>query len=144
MSINTLTIKDYLFTINSASISQSKDEQGNFRWDINIEAEGRKVDGVLWSPKIYGENMKVDAPDLNNIVGKEIWIKEAYNYVSEEHLLKMYIFEHEDIWDSKIKFLARNGNKLLISWEGKCNIHWNDKYGENVPFKIETQMIIEE
>jgi hypothetical protein len=140
--MNTLKIKDRTFKIISASISEENDGERNNRWDISIRTEGKKIDGQNWAPAITGESIIVDAPSLEKIVGEEVVIKEPYDHDANEYLLTMYVFEHHEVWESRIKFLSKRENKLIINWTGKCNIYADDEYDENVPFEINTELTV--
>jgi len=142
--MQTLKIKDRAFKITLATISEKIENNGKKRWNLKIETEGEKYNDIMWAPSITGENMLVSAPELESIVGKEVEIKEAYNQEGQEYMLIMYVFEHHDTRENKIKFLSKNGNKLLVDWTGKCDIFWNDEYGENVPFSVEAELEITE
>lgn len=140
--MDTLKIKNLEFAITSASISEAKDHDGNTRWSISVKTGKKKIDGHIWQPSIQGENMLVNAPSLAKIIGKEIYIKDAYNHKTDEYLLSLYIFEHEDIWDSRIQFISREMDTLKVQWTGRCNIHWNEEYSENIPFQIDANLEI--
>ena len=134
-----LTIADLDFIIDCATIAESEDAEGQRRWDLWIGTAGRKMEfppygSFHWAPNIRGDSVRVQGPSFESIVGQTVLVPAAYDYERDEYLFTMYVFEHSDVFDSRIRFLDRQRGIFRIEWRGKCNIHFSKTYGESVPF----------
>lgn len=134
-----LTIADLDFVIDTATIAESTDPDGQRRWNVWIGTTARELDfpeygSFRWAPNIRGDSVRVQAPLFASIIGQTIHVPDAYDTERDEYLFSMYVFSHEDVFDSRIRFLERHGDTLRIEWQGKCNIHFDSTYGESVPF----------
>lgn len=140
-----LTIRDLDFKISSAVLKE-RESEGRRLWTVYIGTEEREIltpdlnppIPMTWAPNIRGEDAPVKAPPHDNIIGKTVQVPHAYNRGTGEYIFSMYIFSHEDVYDSKITFLNRRDSEDLISWTGKCNVGYNAEYGDGVPFSLKT------
>lgn len=105
---------------------------------IEIDMEEKWIDEAWWSPRIYHNNgitLEIDSwKKLENLTLK--WDSEVNERGEEAGYL--YVFEHEDVTSGQIQILERQGNKFKIRWTGKANVFWDEEYGEDVPFELET------
>ena len=136
-----LIIADLDFVVDSAQISERTDADGQRRWDVWIGTVERRLEhtpdqSFRWAPNIRGEWIRVEAPPLNDIVGKTISVPDAYDTTHDEYLFSMYVFEHSDVSSSMIRFVERRDDYLRVEWRGRCDIHFDATYGENIPFAL--------
>lgn len=133
--IGTLKIRDLEFEIVSASLVEvfSGDSRA---WDFHLWTKQRMLFDAPWAPDISGERIAVAAPPLSQIVGNSVEIPLAYNHETDEYLVTMYVFSHNEVYDSVLDFLERDGSRLLIRWNGKCTIRFGEDYGEDIPFVL--------
>lgn len=144
-----LIIKDLVFHIDSASLSEVKDKQSNRRWNLWIGTEPRELefDGMpwRWAPNIRGDEVRIQAPELSSILGSKLYFPNAYDRQSDEYLFSMYVFSHEDVYESEMVFLERSESSVRILWKGLCNLGFNSElgYGNGVPFALHANLSIE-
>jgi hypothetical protein len=144
-----LSIRDRDFRITSAELSEILVSQ-HPQWTLFIQTEEKEFiePGIVppipfrWAPNIRGESVSVDAPPLSQITGKTIKVPLAYDEKTDEYHFSMYVFGHEDVFDSEITFWEQRGSEFLITWTGKCNIHFDKLFGEDIPFALKTWMQI--
>ena len=127
MAVGKLKIGDKKLKIKSATISESFCKDGHPFWDIDVDA------GDI---RFYSEEMPVDAPGLDEIVGKTVEIEEEYDEYGEPNI-SVYFDEHQETWGHKIKFLARKGGKLWVKWTGVCE-HFRDE----LPFEMKVDFTV--
>jgi|GEM_PF-5200122 len=122
--MNTLSIKDYTFPVDMAKsyIHEYNLEQFGTIWtvwDLWVQTgEGPFADEGTFSGNIRCEQMLVTQGNLRSIIGKTIEIKDAYDYVTDEHLFTFYMLRHEGIKDNEITFEKIVDKKVCIHWKG--------------------------
>ena len=133
--MNQFRISDLEFDIDSASIRENL-SGGETRWDLTVETVEKLLFESRWSPNIRGEDVVVDAPPFDQILGKTVCVPLAYDHDTDEYLFSIYVFEHDDVFESSITFLEQKDSKFLINWKGLCHVNWDDKYGRDLPFEL--------
>ena len=139
-------ILDQEFDVKSAILKEYTDEDGDVIWNLNIETN----DNIsAWesdetsAPNVRCEGMLSRWGNIQALQGKTINVPEAYDTETDEYLFSLYVFEHEDVFDSNITFGEIENNTIPVKWVGKCNVNWNEKYSSNLPIEIETELRIE-
>ena len=133
----TFRLRDLEFEIDSASIEEDLSESKP-RWTLYIGTKERSLFDFRWAPNIRGEDVLVDAPPFSEIVGSTVKVPLAYDHDTDEYLFSMYVFQHDDVFDSSITFLERKDGKFLIHWKGLCHVNWGEEYRRDVPFEFKT------
>jgi hypothetical protein len=144
MAVGKLKIGDKKLKVKEATISESFCKDGHPFWTIEVETEEKKFreyPDYPWKFRFYSEDMPVDAPGLDEIVGCEVKIEEDYDEYGEENIT-MYFFEHQETWGHKIKFVGKKGDKLRAKWTGRCEMAWDEKYGDDVPFELQVDFTV--
>jgi hypothetical protein len=136
-------IADLKFDIQHATLDAFIDDiDFSVKWGIEIQTINKNISGHVWQPKAYSEIlMKTAAYEIKTwkqIIDKTISWNGCYNEETEEYRAALYIFEHEDIYDSVIKFTSLHGNGVGITWKAKCNVYWDEKYHSDLDLLIET------
>jgi len=141
--MNTLNIKDYTFSVDTAKsyIHEYNLEQFGSVWtvwDLWVQSgEGPFADEGTFSGNIRCERMLVTQGNLQSIIGKTIEIKDAYDYVTDEHLFTFYMLRHEGIKDNEITFEKIEGNKVYVHWKGVIEeLGFEGDYNTDVPFGL--------
>jgi hypothetical protein len=94
-------------------------------WMLNIPCEGADVviDGVthhFWQPKVYVESMTFSCRNWKELVGQHY-----LSTADDDDPPALYLYEHEDLDESDIHFVARQGILFDIDWK----FVWSDKKG---------------
>jgi len=143
MSIGMLQILDLDFQIISANWQGHKNEDDEWVWTVFVDTEERDLGRLdLWKPSIRGDEAFLKGLEGPHLEGKKIYIPEAYDTARAEWLFTMYVFEHEDVFDHTLEFEKQLEDKINVAWSGKCNIAWDEKYGTDVPFKLEAEFTL--
>jgi hypothetical protein len=102
-------------------------------WMINIPCEGADVliDGEThhyWQPKVYLESMTFDCHNWKELVGRHF-----ISTADDDDLPALYLYEHDDLDESDIHFIGRQGLLFDVDWK----FGWSGKKGRvrtNVKF----------
>jgi len=52
------------------------------------------------------------------------------------------VFGHEETRENQIQFGKIKDNKIKFFWKGIGDVGWNEKYGLEVPFDVNTKLSI--
>jgi hypothetical protein len=94
-------------------------------WMINIPCEGTDVEingetHHYWQPRLYLESMTFPCRNWQELVGQHYLSR-----VGDDDLPALYLYEHEDVDESDIHFIARQGLLFDVDWK----FVWADKEG---------------
>lgn len=136
-------IADLQFDIQHATLDAFIDDSDfSVKWGVEIQAIEKNISGHAWQPRAYSEIiMKTAAYEIKSwkqVIGKTISWDNCYDEETEEYRAALYIFEHEDIYNSVFKFNSLQGNGVGITWKAKCNMYWDEKYDSDLDLLIET------
>lgn len=147
--MNTLKIKDYTFPIDTErsyinEYNSDQFEPGYTVWDLWVQSgEAPFVGEGLYSCNIRCDQMLAIHGNLQSLIGKTIAIKDAYDYVTDEHLFTFYMFRHNGVKDNEITFEKIEGNKVYIHWKGVIEeIGFEGDYNTDVPFELSCELEI--
>jgi hypothetical protein len=137
-------LKDLRFEVENATllghVYDPYPYEGNWTlcWSINISMKERDVDGEIWCPRLYHDSFRLAVRRWFDVSEQPLVWDAAFNSTTGEPNGGLYVFEHGDIPQATLRFLERNGRNLKVDWTGKCNVFWDERYGENIPFTVET------
>lgn len=143
------TLDGVIFGIESATLAASvpdpywcdtyNDGEGKeLSWQLDVRMEEVEVDDAPWEPSIYHHSLLLPVRRWMEIEGQTITWVTACDPETDEPNGGFYVWEHEDIPRAVLRFLTRNGTGFQLSWEGECNVFWDERFGENVPFRLQT------
>jgi hypothetical protein len=133
---NILKIKDIKFEVCKAEIIVDNDGL-----TLNVETISKNIEGEDWQPSLVGERLQVSLPLKNGNIDGEIRIPLAYDNLSDKQNITMYVFEHGDTYDNVLSFKNEDG-QVILNWTGKCDVNWDDKYGDNLEFIVKVPVVI--
>lgn len=134
-----LRVKDREFKTNECIFFATIDDENSLSWNFRVSTYGQKFD-EFWEPVVSGENMLIKLPQADVIVGETVAVPDAYDPKSDKYFFTMYVFEHEDMYQNRIKFLQRRNNIFQILWTAKCNINWDEEYGQGLDVCIDANI----
>ena len=105
-------------------------------WALSCQATKREVRGHVWAPHAYQENLHLPIRDWRALAGQAVAWTSARDDDDEANG-GFYVFEHGDIPHGVLRFLERKGDLVRVDWSGRCDIHFDDDYDEQVPFRID-------
>jgi hypothetical protein len=143
-----LLLKDREFELESGTLGASisdpywstkYDPKGDpsLCWSLEFKAKGRVFDGERWKPKISCDILRFPIRRWFEIEGQEVSWDSPFEEKSGEPNGNFYVFEHADIAAATLHFVERDKLRFRVTWQGRCNVFWNDEYGEDVPFSLE-------
>ena len=135
-------IKDRKFDVYEAKISMTIQDpywfeqygsefDHEFFWSVSVTANEKEFDDFCWEPGASFDDLILPIRnwhDLENTIHE--WKEPKGNF---------YVFEHENIYESRLVIGQRKGSKFKLNWKGLCDIHWDEEYSERVPFEIECE-----
>jgi hypothetical protein len=144
-----LFLRDRDFEIESATIEASvgdphwcdtynRGRAKDLFWSIDVLARPRAFDGETWAPRVYFECLELPVKSWKDLAGMRKEWNDGYDDRTGEPNGCVYVFEHEEISRGSLIVGARRDARFELRWEGICNVHWDDEFGEGVPFRIET------
>ena len=142
-----ITLKDACFPISRAELSAAipdphwwakYNQSGDPRLAWHFELKGERVDGQeLWEPLVYHQNLHFPVRRWPEVTGQVVEWSTAVDAESGEPNGAFYILEHEAISRGRLCFFERDGVRFRFSWEGVCDVFWDEEYGRDVPFTAE-------
>jgi hypothetical protein len=120
MDKNTFRIGSHVFPIRKATFRYIIDNgQGVPGWEFDIRTAELKrltAKSVLYgrAPRFFAEGDPIPLENLKDLTGTEIFLKEPYDQKSGEVFFTLYVFEHGDLRNLKLKFLKKKGNAYRI------------------------------
>ena len=54
----------------------------------------------------------------------------------------LYVFGHHPIERAKVTFGALEGDQVEVTWEGSCDVFWDETYHGGVPFHCECHAVL--
>ncbi len=96
-----------------------------------------------WKPYLYHQGLKVPVNTWEELQGKKIVYQTPNdeNYIHPE-IGVLYVFGHEPTENNIIEFGAVEGNTIEFKWSGTNDVHWDDVFGSDVPFELESKLEI--
>lgn len=123
-SLGVLTLAGYHFPIHRATFRRIIDKgQRKLCWDFDVctlspseEEEAEEGDRDLFANgvRFYAEGDPIPLPDVEDLTGVELFIKEPFDPDSGEVYFTLYVCEHEDVSDVKLRFEERRGSKYRM------------------------------
>jgi hypothetical protein len=65
-------------------------------------------------PRFYAEKDPIPLEDLKDLTGTEIHLKEPFDPETGEPYFTLYVFEHGDLTNLKLKFMEKKGSQYLV------------------------------
>lgn len=135
-----LNLKDLQFDIKHATI-EAAIRKGVLFWEVNLTAQEKDLNDEIWEPMIYNESLQIPVYHWMNLAGQAVSWNTALDPKTGQANGAFYVFEHRNISRSTLRFLNRQGQTFGLEWGGLCDVHWDDEYGENVPFHAEAMAV---
>ncbi len=143
-----LILKDLVFEIDEATLCGGVPDpywMGEYHpggdprlgWMLDILLKPKEVEDSDWEPRVYHDSLHFPVRKWVEIAGQVVEWESAFDENGEPNGC-FYVFQHEDISRSRLEFLDRKHARILIYWEGLCNVFGTEEYGEDVPFSLNT------
>jgi hypothetical protein len=122
---NTLSIDSHVFRVQSATFRYITDDgQGKPGWEFNICTEGidTSSENDSWCQNgvgFYAEGDPIPLPNLPDLVGQEIYLKEPFDDQSGDPYFSIYVGEHGDVDELTMRFLERDRNRYRVAVEAR-------------------------
>ena len=120
MEENTLKIGSFVFPVTKATFRYiTNNGDGTPGWEFEIRTAALKSltpKSVLYrqQPRFFSEGDPIPLENLKDLTGTEIYLKEPFNQESGEVYFTLYVFEHGDLTDLKLKFVKKKGSLYRI------------------------------
>ena len=87
---------------------------------LNIETVGDEIKGnEEYTPRPSAVVSWFMNPfSANELVGKTFQIPKAFDQRVRDHLVDMVYYEHMDVDDNRVEFIARHGDTFHVRWTG--------------------------
>lgn len=135
-------LKDIPFEIADCSVSfdlSSSNQHLLMFIDICAATEDERIPFELREVRLYHNNgFDIGGKTLRNLKGKKFEWTTCTNRSGEEAGC-FYVLEHEDVTAGVIEIRDLTKETVSLRWTGTANIHWDDAFGENVPFEAEIE-----
>jgi len=135
-------IKDWYFDIEYSYLDAFIDEDNEFII-FGIKIKTKKNDNIGFEPKIDSEILLKIKPKiitkLQDISGINIEWEKFPKYGSKEPYMFLIIDEHEELFNTKIKFI-KTDQKIIVKINAFCKMYINNEYKENLQIEIETEI----
>ncbi|MDR1877774.1 MAG: hypothetical protein LBQ84_09145 [Flavobacteriaceae bacterium] len=140
-------IKDVNFEIVHSYLDAFISNQENkLIFGLHITGKSKKDVFLEYEPTVHSDVLlKINVNEIkkwNNISNKII---EWENYPEDETAppsALLYVFEHEFIYNCKIKFKEING-EMFININALCDVNFDEEYSRRLPLEIETKIEFE-
>jgi len=146
-SVMWITLRDLRFPIGRAELSAAVPDpywsakynpSGDRRLFWYFELQGERAAGVeMWEPLVYHQNLHFPVRRWVEVAGQAVEWSTAVDDESGEPNGSFYVLEHEAISRGRLRFLERDGLRFRFSWDGVCDVFWDEEFGRDVPFSAE-------
>ncbi len=127
-SIGQIRLRDRVFSVRLAEIKRLGEN-----WGVEIETVEEVFDGETWAPYLYHQGLRLRAENVTELQGqKTAWRDETNDPHPEQGT--MYVFGHEDVRKCEISFGELKDETIQFTWNGLCDVYWDETYRDNVPF----------
>jgi hypothetical protein len=122
-SLGVLKLAGHRFPIHHATFRRiTNNGQGNPGWEFNVctqpplEEPADESERFLFANgvRFYAEGDPIPLPDVEDLTGVEVFIKEPFDPVSGEVYFTLYVCEHGDVSDVRLRFVERRGSQYRI------------------------------
>jgi hypothetical protein len=109
-------------------------------WSLNVECTPLSVDGIVLAPRFYSERLFViedaRARQLRDLFGMQFTWADCYIEASGLYHAHIYVFEHNDLSECKLRFESLENSNFLLHWSGVASVFDSSIGGDHVPFNI--------
>jgi hypothetical protein len=118
-----LTLAGHRFPIHQATFRRITDNgQGQPGWELNVytqpplEEPNDESERFMFANgvRFYAEGDPIPLPDVEDLTGVEIYLKEPFDPDSGEVYFTLFVGEHEDVSDVTLRFVERRGSKYRL------------------------------
>jgi len=133
-------IKDLTFEIKAATCSGVLGGDGKLDWAIDVDAVRTSATALgdvaprisfnrLWHPDDAERSLRALRWSGVSAYEKDDWIGD------------IRVFEEEMFYDSELELERVACDQFDLSWDGVCDVKWNQDYGMHLPFSIQTPIL---
>ena len=141
-SSTVLKIRDREFNVCDAYI-QGEFNDGKLECFIEVDTDGKEFDDELWEPNIRHQGLVLNAQSWEELEGFVLtWKNSKDNSYPHPEIGIVYVFGHAETTDNRLEFGKVRAGKIDIKWSGCNDVSWDDDYGNDVPFSLETSLTI--
>jgi hypothetical protein len=137
-----LKISDQVFSIIESEFSAgiSLEKKGpSVWWSFDFRAAKREIDGLPWEPHLSSHGL-IRLPQLSAIAGSEIMLADDPD---EEPAFILYVYDHQPIYKSRIKFGSWQDGKIGFTFSGRTDLYIDEKYKDNLPVLLECALVFQ-
>lgn len=112
-------------------------------WDFNIEC-GENPDLTARhnlygrTPRLYAERDPIPLANKDDLTGTTLILPDAWNSEYNEPYFTLYVFEHGDLFNTKLQFIEKQGNAYRIHLSAR--IPAGSVYGSETRLDLQTWM----
>ena len=126
------------FKVSSATLSRGS--KANL-WSIEIETMKRVFDEEAWEPRLYHQGLLLSAETPQQLSGLQTSSGQSASAIGvHPELCFLYVFGHEPVSQWTIKFGEYHEGTVPVAWSGRCDVSWDDEFGEDVPLVCECML----
>ena len=96
--------------------------------------------------RLYHENLYFDTRRWRQIAGHTVnWEKDGgvLDLWKGDQNGFLYVFDHNPIPQSEIRFVTLSGREFDVEWTGKAHVYWGKDYWENLLFSVRTPVVFQ-
>ncbi|HYE19454.1 MAG TPA: hypothetical protein VEA69_13470 [Tepidisphaeraceae bacterium] len=154
MHIGTLTIRDRVFAVTSATLHGYITTAGDdwaCEWHVEIDTEERRfaVDdepdvSLPWKPAAYVHHLRAGLKSWRDFDGAAFEGEDeqgpALSVLRGETAYRLYVVEHAEVKRNRLEFSNRDGNVFDLVWTGAAEVFAGEEYDDDVPFRVEAKI----
>jgi hypothetical protein len=115
---------------------------GRIEWSISISAEPRVIRGEQWQPRASSDHLvALDSRFLEywqDAFAKSVEWDDCCNPINDRVHALLYVFEHTEIYKSRIDFVPRKGRDVFVNWHALCDVFFDEEYESRLNLCIQT------
>lgn len=131
-----LKIADLAFRVTRCELVAFVDvHEDRLSWGVEVETEPREVLEGSWQPRATCDvAFQVVAPGRpwRDVLPRRVSVPEPPD---GDVPALLYVFEHEPIRGNVVD-VRRSGDRLGVVWTGRCDVHFDERYGADLPFAV--------
>uniref|UniRef100_UPI00131B5ED5 hypothetical protein n=1 Tax=Thaumasiovibrio occultus TaxID=1891184 RepID=UPI00131B5ED5 len=115
--MNYFRVDDYELEASGGNI-YGQIKNAKLTWWIDIHSGSLEIEGITWVVALYCEDLRLDLQSWKDLGQVKIEFEECWDEKIEDNIAGIFVFEHEDVANTRITLSHKSNNLLNLKWEG--------------------------
>lgn len=139
-------IQDIDFQLSHARV-YSRLTEDKMMWSIEVKSKPLIIKELTWEPLVYSERLlgleRANYQHWMQYLNTTLRWTDCYDPQAMQGNAFLYVFTHEDIYQSTLQLTMNKSGQGMLTWHGLCNVFSDEEYGGGISLDIECPYIYE-